>query len=57
MAAERLVVYLNKHQDLEKKLNKNNLLVFYTTDDASKFKELGQKFLGKSIGEAKKIEL
>ena len=57
VAAERLVVYLNKHQDLEKKLNKNNLLVFYTTDDASKFKELGQKFLGKSIGEAKKIEL
>ena len=45
-AAGKLVLYLGRHQ-----------LVFYTSDDAHKFKELGQRFLGRSVGEVKKIEL
>ncbi|MDO8668014.1 MAG: glutamate racemase [bacterium] len=57
VAAEKLVIYLNKHQDLEKKLNKKGQLVFYTTDNPAKFKELGQRFLGRDIREVKKASL
>jgi glutamate racemase len=56
-AAEKLVIYLNKHKDLENKLGKNGKLIFYTTDNPAKFRELGRRFLGKEIGEVKKIEL
>ncbi|MDP2736848.1 MAG: glutamate racemase [bacterium] len=55
--AEKLVDYLKRHEEIEKKLGKNNRLVFYTTDDAGKFKELGRKFLGREIWEIKKAIL
>ena len=51
MAAEKLVDYLKRHQEIEKKLGKNKQLVFYTTDDANKFKALGERFLGREIKE------
>ncbi|MFH1233769.1 MAG: glutamate racemase [Patescibacteria group bacterium] len=57
VAAEKLVEYLKRHDEMEKKLGKNGRLVFYTTDNARKFKELGQRFLGRAIGEVKKAEL
>lgn len=57
VAAEKLVIYLNKHQDLAKKLNKKGKLIFYTTDSSAKFKELGQRFLGREIKEVKKADL
>lgn len=57
VAAEKLMEYLKKHSEIEKKLGKNSKLVFYTTDNAVKFKELGQRFLGKNIGEVKKVVL
>jgi glutamate racemase len=56
-AAEKLVIYLAKHKDLEKKLGKNKNLVFYTTDEVNKFRELGRKFLGREIGEVKRAVL
>ncbi|OGF30362.1 glutamate racemase [Candidatus Falkowbacteria bacterium RIFCSPLOWO2_12_FULL_45_13] len=56
-AAGKLVLYLGRHQAMEKKLSRAGKLVFYTSDDAHKFKELGQRFLGRSVGEVKKIEL
>ena len=64
VTAEKLVDYLKRHEEIEKKLGKNNLsagkagrLVFYTTDDAGKFKNFGQKFLGGEIKEVKKAVL
>lgn len=57
VAAGKLVMYLDKHKDLAEKLGKNRKLVFYTTDNAGKFKELGQKFLGKKIERVEKAEL
>lgn len=57
VVAEKLKDYLRRHGELEKKLGKNGKLVFYTTDDVIKFKELGQKFLGRSINQVEKAEL
>jgi len=57
VAAEKLVDYLERHEEIEKKLEKNEKLVFYTTDDVNKFKNLGKKFLGKDIKEIKKAVL
>lgn len=55
--AEKLKDYLNRHAEIEKKLSKNKKLVFYTTDDINKFKDLGQKFLGQDLSEIKKAVL
>lgn len=57
VAAGKLADYLKRHQEIENKLGKNGKLVFYTTDNANKFKELGQRFLGKPIKEVKKAVL
>ena len=57
VAAEKLVDYLKRHGEIEKKLEKNRKLVFYTTDDVGKFKNLGRKFLGREVGEVKKAML
>jgi len=55
--AEKLVDYLRRHGEIEKRLGKNKKLIFYATDDVGKFRELGRKFLGKEIGEVKKAVL
>jgi len=55
--AEKLVDYLRRHGEIEKRLGKNKKLIFYTTDDVGKFRELGRKFLGKEIKEVKKAVL
>ena len=57
VVAEKLVLYLNKHKSLAEKLGKNKKLFFNTTDNAGKFKKLGQKFLGESIRKAEKVSL
>lgn len=57
VAAGKLADYLKRHQEIDKKLEKNGKLVFYTTDDVNKFKELGGKFLGRQISDAKKVIL
>ncbi|MFH1583333.1 MAG: glutamate racemase [Candidatus Falkowbacteria bacterium] len=57
VAAEKLADYLKRHGEIEKKLGKNRKVIFFTTDDVNKFKELGRKFLGREIGEAKRAIL
>ena len=57
VAADKLKDYLTKHEEIEQKLGRDRKLVFYTTDDANKFKESGQKFLGRGIGKVEKVEL
>lgn len=55
--AEKLVDYLKRHPEIERKLSKTKKRIFYTTDDEKRFKELGQRFLGSEIGEVEKIDL
>jgi glutamate racemase len=57
VVAEKLVYYLNKHQEIERKLSKNGKRLFYTTDSTERFKEMGKRFLGEEIGEVRRIEL
>lgn len=57
VAAEKLADYLKRHQEIESKLGKNKKLIFYTTDEVNKFKQLGRKFLARDIKETKKIVL
>ncbi len=57
VTAERLANYLKRHEEIDKRLSKNKKLVFYTTDDINKFREMGRKILGKEIKEVKKAEL
>lgn len=57
VTAEKLKDYLKRHVETEKKLSKNGKLVFYTTDDINKFREMGGKILGRGIKEVKKAEL
>ncbi len=48
-AALKLVDYLERHPEIEEKLEKNKAISFYTTDDGEKFEELGSRFLGRKI--------
>lgn len=57
VAAEKLKDYLARHGEIEKKLTKNGRIIFYTTDDPNRFKELGQKFLGRGIDNVEKTNL
>ena len=47
--AEKLIDYLQRHPEVEKKLSQNSSIQFYTTDDIEKFSNLGSRFLGKRI--------
>ncbi len=47
--ADKLVDYLQRHPEIEKTLLKNRQKAFYTTDDAERFRDFGEKFLGRSI--------
>ncbi len=55
--AESLCNYLSRHREIKPNNNKKNSLVFYTTDSVEKFKELGEKFLGRKIKNINKINL
>ncbi|MFA4941926.1 MAG: glutamate racemase [Patescibacteria group bacterium] len=55
--AEKLVDYLSRHPEIEKNISKNKKRVFYTTDDAGRFREFGEKFLGQKITEIERISL
>ncbi len=56
LMAEKLKKLLEKNPCLERRLNKQGRVRFYTTDLTSKFVRLGSKFFGKKI-KAEKIEL
>jgi glutamate racemase len=57
IVAEKLEDYLKRHPEIESKLEKSGKRIFYTTDDAEKFKSFGEKFIGTKIGKVLKIEL
>ena len=57
IVAEKLEDYLLRHPEIETKLGKSGKKNFYTTDDAGRFKNFGENFLGRKISEVKKIEL
>ncbi|MBU1019133.1 MAG: glutamate racemase [Patescibacteria group bacterium] len=52
LLAESLADYLERHPEIEKRLGREGKRVYMTTDDADKFKKMGQKFLGRDIAEA-----
>ena len=52
----KLKKYLSAHKDIEKKLDKNRTVTFYSTDVAGNFSALGSKFFGKKIN-AKRASL
>jgi glutamate racemase len=47
--SDKLIDYLNRHPEMEKRLGRNQTATFFTTDDADRFKLLGQKFLCHNI--------
>jgi len=49
IVANKLVDYLQRHPELEEKLERKRQLAFYTTDDAERFKDFGEQFLGQKI--------
>ena len=57
VVAEKLKDYLLRHQAIEEKLSKHGQVIFYTTDDPNKFKQLGERFLGKTIKQVEKVNL
>ena len=57
LVAEKLIDYLNRHPEIEKKLIKDKKLVFYTTDEVEQFKKVGEKFLGQEMVNVEKIKL
>lgn len=58
VVSESLKKYLKKHSEIEENLNKKEgECFFFTTDEPDKFKELGEKFLGRKINNIKKVSL
>jgi len=53
--AKSLVDYLKRHSEI--KLKKESKQEFYATDDLERFKELGEKFLGREMKNIRKINL
>ena len=47
--------YLKKHKEIEKKIGKDSIIYFYTTDLTDKFTILGSKFFGRTIKAHKAI--
>lgn len=53
---KKLRNYLQKHQEIEEKIDKSKIIRFYSTDLTAKFKVLGSKFFGRNIN-VKKVRL
>jgi glutamate racemase len=49
IVANSLQAYLNRHPEIASKISKNSNCAFLTTDDTSKFDEMGTLFFGKKI--------
>jgi len=56
IVSEKLKNYLERHPEIEKKLEKNKKRIYFTTDDTKKFEEFAKKFLKEKV-EVKKVEL
>ena len=57
IVAHKLVDYLQRHPELEKKLTKHNVRSFYTTDDTERFRNFGENFMGRKISRVHIAEL
>jgi len=57
--AEKFLEYLKNHPEIAKNLSRQKKMNFWTTDDPERFRKMGEKFLGKSIGKSRisKIEI
>lgn len=55
--AEKFISYLRNHPEISTVLSQNKHIRFFTTDCPHRFQKLGQKFLGRGIGEVEKIEV
>jgi glutamate racemase len=55
--AEKLVNYLERHPEIERKISREKKRIFYTTDDVDRFKDLGEKFLGQKMETIEKVSL
>jgi len=55
--AEKLEDYLLRHPEIESTLSTNGERIFYTTDDAGRFRGFGEKFLGRKIPHVSEITL
>lgn len=53
---KKLKNYLKRHPEIDRRLDKNGIVNFYTTDLTQKFVSLGSNFFGKKI-EAQKVSL
>lgn len=54
---EKLIDYLLRHKELEKEIGRGRGRKFYVTDDAERFRKIGEKFLNRGITEMKKVEI
>ncbi len=57
IVAGKLVDYLQRHPEIAGKLQQNRRRSFYTTDDAERFREFGEKFLGQRISHVESVIL
>lgn len=57
VVAASLKDYLKRHPELNLKTTKKNKINYYTTDDQTLFKKLGEKFLGQKIDNISHIKL
>lgn len=57
IVAKSLAGYLRRHPELNIQPTSNPAVKFYTTDDPVKFKQLGEKFLGRKMERVEKVEL
>lgn len=55
--AESLKNYLERHPEIEKKIQKTGTVEFLTTDDPLRFREMGEQFLQQSMKKIDKIIL
>ncbi|MDP2630572.1 MAG: glutamate racemase [Candidatus Uhrbacteria bacterium] len=55
-SARALKTYLEKHPEIESRLEKNNILRIYSTDTSERIQNLAQRFWGKSLA-IEKIDL
>ncbi|MDB5204886.1 MAG: Glutamate racemase [Candidatus Taylorbacteria bacterium] len=56
IVAKKLKEYLERHDEIKKKLTKKKSIQFYTTDSKDKFDRLGSRFFGEKIS-SKKVDL
>ena len=57
IVAQSLANYLQRHSELGIQPTSNPTLQFFTTDDSNKFKQLGEKFLGRNIEKIERVKL